>query len=80
VTTGRAAATSRRGVFDVDEHRAAEAFRLVRGQAYDIAFTAFTAGTWRACRLDGNETLITGKTPDELTVAIRADWARRSAP
>ncbi len=22
---------------------------------------------------------ITGKTPDELTVAIRADWARRSA-
>ena len=77
MTTGRGAATSRRGVFDVDEHRATEAFRLVWGQAYDIAFTA---GTWRACRLDGNETLITGKTPDELAVAIRADWTRRSAP
>ena len=77
MTTGRGAATRSRGVFDVDEHRATEAFRLVWGQAYDIAFTA---GTWRACRLDGNETLITGKTPDELTVAIRADWARRSAP
>lgn len=77
MTTGRAAATSRRGVFDVDGHRATEAFRLVWGQAYDIALSA---GTWRASRLDGNETLITGKTPDELTAAIRADWACRSAP
>ncbi len=48
MTTGKPATASRRGVFDVDEHRATEAFRLVRGQAYDIAFTA---GTWRACRL-----------------------------
>ena len=76
MTRGRAAATSRRGLFDVDEHRAAEAFRLVWGQAYDIAFAA---GTWRACRLNGPGTPITGKTPDELTVAIRADRARRSA-
>jgi len=76
VTAGRPAAVSRRGVFDVDEQRAAEAFRLVWGQAYDIAFAD---GTWRASRLDGPGTLITGETPDELTVAIRADWARRSA-
>ena len=76
MTAGRPAAVSARGVFDAGEHRATEAFRLVWGQAYDIAFAA---GTWRASRLDGPGTPITGKTPDELTVAIRADWARRSA-
>ena len=76
MTTGKPAAASGRGVFDVDEQRATEAFRLVWGQAYDIACAG---GTWRASRLDGPGTLITGKTPDELTVAIRADWARRSA-
>jgi len=75
VSAPRPAAVSVRGVFDVDEHRATEAFRLVWGQAYGIAFSA---GTWRASRLDGPGTPITGKTPDELTVAIRADWARRS--
>ena len=68
---------SARGVFDAGEHRATEAFRLVWGQAYDIACAA---GTWRASRLDdGPGTPITGTTPDELTVAIRADRARRSA-
>jgi len=76
VTAPRPAAASARGVFDVDEHRATEAFRLVWGQAYDIAFAA---GSWRASRRDGPGTPITGKTPDELTVAIRADWACRSA-
>ncbi len=76
MTAPRPAAVSRRGVFDVDEQRATEAFRLTWGQAYDIAFAG---GTWRARRLDGPGTLMTGSTPDELTVAIRADWARRSA-
>jgi hypothetical protein len=76
VTAPRSAAVSARGVFDVDEHRATEAFWLVWGQAYDIGFTA---GTWRASRRGGPGTPITGKTPDELTRAIRADWARRSA-
>ncbi len=76
MTAGRPAPVSARSVFDVDEHRATEAFRLVWGQAYDIAFAA---GTWRASRRGGPGTPITGKTPDELTVAIRADWARRSA-
>ena len=76
MTAPRPAAVSARGVFDVGEHRAAEAFRLVWGQAYDIAFAA---GTWRASRPDGPGTPVTGKTPDELTVAIRADWACRSA-
>ena len=75
MTANQPAAASRRGVFDVDEQRATEAFRLTWGQAYDIRFTG---GTWRARRLSGSGTLITGSTPDELTVAIRADWARRS--
>lgn len=47
MTAGRAAAVTVRGVFDAGEHRATKAFRLVWGQAYDIAFAA---GTWRACR------------------------------
>jgi hypothetical protein len=69
------AGAARRGAFTVGEHRAAEALRLAWGQAYDIGFAD---GAWRACRLDGPGTLLTGTTPDELTAAIRADWARRS--
>ena len=76
MTASRPAAVSGRGVFDVDEERATEAFRLTWGRVYDIGFAG---GTWRAHRLDGHGTLMTGSTPDELTVAIRADWARRSA-
>jgi hypothetical protein len=70
------AGVTRRGVFDVDERRATEALRLAWGQAYDIGFAD---RAWRACRLDGPGTLLTGTTPDELNRAIRADWARRSA-
>ena len=66
----------RGGIFDVDEDHAAEAFRLIWGQAYDIGFAD---GTWRARRLDGNGAVMTGATADALNVAIRADWARRSA-
>ena len=40
MTAGRAAAVTVRGVFDAGEHRATKAFRLVWGQAYDIAFVA----------------------------------------
>lgn len=65
----------RRGIFEVDEEHAAEAFRLMWGQAYDIGFAA---GTWRARRLDERGAVMTGSTPDALNVAIRADWARRS--
>lgn len=70
------AGATRRGVFDVHERRATEALRLARGQACDIGFAD---GAWRACRLDGPGTLLTGMTPDELNQAIRAHWARRSA-
>ncbi len=66
----------RRGIFEVDEEHAAEAFRLMWGQAYDIGCAA---GTWRARRRDGRGTVMTGTTPDALNVAIRADWARREA-
>ncbi len=76
MTASRSAAVSARGVFAFGEHRATGAFRLAWGQAYDIGFAA---GTWRAIRRDGPGTPITGTTPDELTRAIRADWARRSA-
>ena len=76
MTAGHSVPVTGRGVFDVDEDRAAEAFRLTWGQAYDIGFAA---GTWRARRLDGQGTVLTGTTPDELNRAIRADWARRGA-
>ena len=75
MTTAPPEAPARRGIFDVDEERATEAFQLTWGQAYDIAFTG---GAWQARRRDGRGTVITGTTPDALTVAIRADWARRS--
>jgi hypothetical protein len=62
------------GVFGVDIDRAIEALRLAWGTAYDLGFAD---GAWHACRLDGNGTLITGTTPDELNEAIRADWTAR---
>lgn len=71
-----AARPARRGVFDVDEQRATEAFLLTWGQAYDISHAA---GTWQARRHDGRGTLLAGTTPDELNAAIRADWAYRGA-
>jgi hypothetical protein len=51
------AGATRRGASDVDEHRATQALRLAGGQAYDIGFAD---GAWRACRLDGPGTLLTG--------------------
>jgi hypothetical protein len=68
------AAGTRRGVSGVDTDRAIEALRLAWGTAYDLGFAD---GAWHACRLDGNGTLITGTTPDELNEAIRADWTAR---
>jgi hypothetical protein len=65
-----------RGILEVDEERAAEAFRMMWGQACDIGVSV---GAWRARRLAGLGTVMTGTTPDALNVAIRADWARRSA-
>ena len=68
--------TGRGGVFDVDQDRAIEALRVTRGDTYDIGFAD---GAWHAARLDGAGTLLTGRTPDELAAAIRADWGARSA-
>jgi hypothetical protein len=63
----------RRVVFEVDERRALEALYLAWGDAYDIGIRD---GTWHARRVGGDDTDLAGRTPDELTVAIRADWAR----
>lgn len=63
--------TMRRGAFNVDPDRAAEALRTVWGDDYDIGFAD---GAWRASRLDGTGHLLTGTVPDELAAAIRADW------
>jgi hypothetical protein len=65
-----------RGVLDVDEKRALEALRLTWGNAYAVCFDdAIIEGgaRWRAWRLGGG-TAISGRTPDELNTAIRADW------
>ncbi|MGH3287162.1 MAG: hypothetical protein ACRDPD_21160 [Streptosporangiaceae bacterium] len=66
----------RRGVFGVDQDRAAEALRVTWGGVYDIGFAD---GTWHAARLDGTGLLLAGRVPDELAAAIRADWGARSA-
>ena len=55
---------------------AAEAMRLEWDETYDIGFAD---GAWRASRLDGTGSLLTGQVPDELAAAIRADWGVRNA-
>ena len=78
--TTRAAAAGgrrRRGVFEVDAERAIEALRLAWGDAYDIGFAD---GAWRASRLDGDGSVLTGSMPDELDAAIRADWSGTGRP
>jgi hypothetical protein len=64
-----------RGVFDVDEDRALDALVLAWGDAYDEIWVH--GGQWGAHRKDAaDDDVLTGSTPDELTAAIRADWAR----
>ena len=62
------------GPFAVDMDRALDALRLEWAAQYD---TGFADGAYRAARIDGTGDLLTGQTPDELTAAIRADWAAR---
>lgn len=64
---------ARRGVFDVDEDCALEALRLACGDAYDIGVRR---GVWTAISRDDEHRTLTGDTPDALSAAIRADWAR----
>jgi hypothetical protein len=71
-------AGERRGVFEVDERRAAEALRLAWGDYYHGI--GVQDGRWKASRSDGGGRILTGETPDELNAAIRADWACRSTP
>jgi hypothetical protein len=66
---------SRRGPFDVDEDRALEALRVTWDDAY--RFGAGHRG-WTASRADGPGRVLTGRVPDELNAAIRADWGARS--
>jgi hypothetical protein len=48
------------------------------GGTYEIAVTG---GQWQAWHKDAApEDILDGETPDELNAAIRADYARRSAP
>ena len=61
---------------DVDQDRAIDALRLTWGETHDLGFAD---GAYRAVRLDGTGDLLTGRTPDELATAIRADWGTRSA-
>jgi hypothetical protein len=77
--TGGTAGT-RRGPFDVDQDRALDALRLEWGSAYAVCYDSAPGikDRWRAWRLDGDETMLAGETPDELAAAIRADWATRS--
>jgi len=77
-TDGNDGQQHRRGVFDVDEDRALAALDLAWGDTYEIWVMAGEWGAHRKGTPDGEA--VTGATPDELNRAIRADWARRSAP
>ncbi len=78
VMAATAHASGRRGVFEVDPGRAAEALALTWGELYqDIGMDP---GRWQARSRDGNGRVLTGNTPDELAARMRADWARRSTP
>ena len=67
-----------RGVFDVDEDRALNALALAWGDAYELYVVD---GQWQAWREGArDEDILTGRTPDELNAAIRADWAREGTP
>jgi hypothetical protein len=63
-----------RGVFDVDEDRALDALALAWGDAYEIYVVDAQWQAWRHGPAD--EDILTGSTPDELNVEIRADWNR----
>ena len=63
-----------RGVFDVDEDRALDALALAWGDAYEIYVVDAQWQAWRDGTAD--EDILTGSTPDELNVEIRADWNR----
>ena len=67
------AAGGQRGVFDVDQDRAVEALRLAWGDAYEVSASG---DKYRASKVDSDGEELTGRTPDQLNAAIRADWAR----
>jgi hypothetical protein len=72
------AARGQRGIFGVDQERAAEALALTWGELYqDIGVED---GRWRARSRDGDGRVLTGNTPDELAARMQAGWARRSTP
>jgi hypothetical protein len=63
-----------RDPFAVDVEHALEVLRLAWGDAYDIRFES---GEWTAVSRDDERRVFSGHTPDELNLAIRADWARK---
>jgi hypothetical protein len=69
----KGAAAARRRIFEVDQDAVLEALHLHWGDAYDIAIED---GLFTARRRGADSDVFTGMTPDELTVKIRADWAR----
>ena len=80
---GLAADGQRPGVFTVDTDRALEALRATCGNAYAVCFDdAIEMGgaRWQAWRIGGQSIRLAGATPDELNIAIRADWSSGSQP
>ena len=65
------AASQRRGVFGVDENAALAELELAWA---DGGYHGFSAddGFWSAISSSGE--VLTGDTPDALTMKIRADW------
>ncbi len=67
-------AGEQRGAFDAEEDRALDALALAWGDAYKFYVAG---GHWQAWRQGAaDQDVLTGSTPGELNVAIRADWGR----
>jgi hypothetical protein len=62
------------GPFRTDPDAVIAAMTAAWGDAYDLGWAD---DAYRAARLDGTGELLSGTTPDELHVAIQADWTLR---
>ena len=57
--------------FTVDVATVLETLRTQWGTVFKVEFTA---GRWRATRRDGTGGPLAGRTPDDLSAAMRASW------
>jgi hypothetical protein len=76
LAAGTGSDVPQRDPFAVNIGHALETLGLAWGDAYGISCEG---GEYTAVSKDDGHRVITGQTPDELMLRIRADWARRGS-